>query len=140
MLPSQRALFDIPPDVCYFNAASYSPLPLRTLEAGRAAVGRKGRPWLIDNAFAHQQHERTRKAAAALINAAPEDVALVSSVGYGVATAAKSFVVPAGARVLVLEDDHSSPVLEWMSRAAAGAFTVEAVRRPGDGDWTAAVL
>jgi len=140
MLPSQRALFDIPPDVCYLNAASYSPLPLQTLEAGRAAVGRKGRPWLIDNEFAHHQHERTRKAAAALINAAPADVALISSVGYGVATAAKSFAVPAGARVLVLEDDHSSAVLEWMSRAGEGAFTVETIRRRDDGDWTAAVL
>jgi selenocysteine lyase/cysteine desulfurase len=140
MLPSQRALFDIPPDVCYLNAASYSPLPLQTLEAGRAAVGRKGRPWLIDNDFAQRQHERTRKAAAALISAAPEDVALISSVGYGVATAAKSFAVPAGARVLVLEDDHSSAVLEWMSRAGEGAFTVETIRRRHDGDWTAAVL
>jgi selenocysteine lyase/cysteine desulfurase len=140
MLPSQRALFDIPSGVCYLNAASYSPLPLRTLEAGRAAVGRKGRPWLIDNEFAQRQYERTRKAAAALINAAPEDVALVSSVGYGVATAAKSFAVPAGARVLVLEDDHSSAVLEWISRAADGAFTVETIRRRHDGDWTAAVL
>ena len=37
MLPSQRALFDIPRDVCYLNAASYSPLPLQTIEAGRAA-------------------------------------------------------------------------------------------------------
>ncbi|HLH92306.1 MAG TPA: aminotransferase class V-fold PLP-dependent enzyme [Xanthobacteraceae bacterium] len=140
MLPSQRALFDIPPDVCYLSAASYSPLPLATLEAGRAAVGRKGRPWLIDNEFAQHQHERTREAAAALINAAPDDVALTSSVGYGVATAAKSFAVPAGARVLVLEDDHSSAVLEWMSRAGEGGYTVEAVRRGDDGDWTAAVL
>jgi len=140
MLPSQRAFFDIPPDVCYLNAASYSPLPLQTLEAGRAGVGRKGRPWLIDNEFAQRQHERARKAAAALINAAPEDVALISSVGYGVATAAKSFAVPAGARVLVLEDDHSSAVLEWISRAGEGAFTVETIRRRDDGDWTAAVL
>jgi selenocysteine lyase/cysteine desulfurase len=140
MLPSQRALFDIPSDVCYLSAASYSPLPLQTLEAGRAAVGRKGRPWLIDNDFAQRQHERTRKAAAALINAAPQDVALISSVGYGVATAAKSFAVPAGARVLVLEDDHSSAVLEWISRAGEGAFTVETIRRRDDGDWTAAVL
>ena len=38
MLPSQRALFEIPRQICYLNAASYSPLPLRTLEAGRAAV------------------------------------------------------------------------------------------------------
>ena len=47
MLPSQRALFDIPRHICYLNAASYSPLPLRTLEAGRAAVGRKGTPWTL---------------------------------------------------------------------------------------------
>ncbi len=140
MLPSQRALFDIPREVCYLNAASYSPLPLATLEAGRAAVGRKGQPWLIDDEFAAQQYARTRQAAAALINAAPEDVALISSVGYGVAAAAKIFAVPPGARVLVLEDDHSSAVLEWMTRAGAGGFTVETVRRPHDGDWTQGVL
>ena len=42
--------------------------------------------------------------------------------------------------MLVLENDHSSPVLEWMSRADAQGFTVETVRQPADGDWTAAVL
>src|SRR5258708_2221184 len=46
MLASQRELFDIPRDICYLNSASYSPLPLRTQEAARAAVGRKGAPWL----------------------------------------------------------------------------------------------
>ena len=130
MLPCQRALFDLPREVCYLNAASYSPLPLATLEAGRAAVGRKGRPWLIGNDFAQQQYERTRKAAAALINADPADVALTSSVGYGVSTAAKNFSVPKGSRVLVLEDDHSSAVLEWFTRAGEGGFAVETVRRP----------
>jgi len=140
MLPSQRAAFDIPPDICYLNAASYSPLPLRTLEAARAAVGRKGRPWTIDNDFAQAQYERTRKAAAALVDAAPEDVALTSSVGYGTSTAAKIFAVRARSRVLVLQDDHSSAVLEWMTRAGQGGFTVETVRRPDDGDWSAAVL
>jgi hypothetical protein len=42
MLPSQRALFDIPREVCYLNAASWSPLPLASQEAGRLGVGRKG--------------------------------------------------------------------------------------------------
>jgi selenocysteine lyase/cysteine desulfurase len=140
MLASQRALFDIPREVCYLNAASYSPLPLQTLEAGRAAVARKGRPWLIDNEFAAQQYDRVRKAAAALINAAPEDVALISSVGYGVSTAAKVFAAPPGSRVLVLQDDHSSAVLEWVTRAGEGSFTVETVRRPENGDWTQALL
>jgi selenocysteine lyase/cysteine desulfurase len=140
MLPSQRALFDLPREICYFNAAGWSPLPLAVQEAGRAGVARKGRPWLIDQAFAADQHERARSAAARLIHADPGDVALISSIAYGVATAAKGLVVPAGSRVLVLQDDHSSPVLEWMTRTGDGGFTVEVVRRPGNGDWTEAVV
>ena len=140
MLALQRALFDIPHDVCYLNAASYSPLPLATLKAGRQAVARKGRPWLIDNDFAAEQYRRARTAAALLIDAEPADVALIPSVSYGVATAAKIVPVPSGARVIVLEDDHSSPVLEWLSRSRCSGFTVETVRSPTDHDWTGAVL
>jgi selenocysteine lyase/cysteine desulfurase len=140
MLPSQRALFDIPNDVCYLNAASYTPLPLATLEAGRAAVGRKGRPWLIDNDFAARQYDRTRRAAARLINADAADVALIPSISYGVATVAKLIPVPTGSRVIVLHDDHSSPVLEWLTRARDGAFAVDTVPSPSDHDWTSAVL
>jgi selenocysteine lyase/cysteine desulfurase len=140
LLPCQRALFDIPREVCFLNAASWSPLPLASQEAGRIAVARKGQPWKLGPEFAPAQHQRARVAAARLINADPDDVALISSVSYGVATAAKLLTVPAGARVLVLEDDHSSPVLEWMTRAPQQGLTVEVVRRPADGDWTAAVL
>ena len=140
LLPSQRALFDIPREVCFLNAASWSPLPRASQEAGRIGVARKGQPWKIDASFAAAQHQRARAAAARLINADPADVALISSVGYGVATAAKVLAVPAGTRVLVLADDHSSPVLEWMTRAPREGFSVEVARRPDDGDWTAAVL
>jgi selenocysteine lyase/cysteine desulfurase len=130
----------VPRDICYLNAASYSPLPRRTLEAGRAAVSRKGQPWLLPGSFANQQHERTRAAAARLINADADDVALISSVGYGVSTAAKLVTIPRASRVLVLENDHSSPVLEWQVRSEKQGFGVETVRQPDDGDWTAAVL
>lgn len=140
MLPSQRALFDIPRDVCFLNAASWSPLPLKVQEAGRAAIGRKGQPWKLEAGFQSQQYERARKAAAALIGADPVDVALIPSVGYGVATAGKVLAIPRGSRVLVLKDDHTSPVLEWMSRAEAGGFTVEQVAQPADGDWTTSVM
>jgi selenocysteine lyase/cysteine desulfurase len=140
MLASQRELFDVPREICYLNSASYSPLPLRTLEAGRAAVGRKGRPWTLDADFARRQHERARTAAARLINADPADIALVPSISYGVATAAKGLTIARGSRVIVLENDHSSPVLEWHHRAEAQGFAVETVRQPEDGDWTTAVL
>jgi selenocysteine lyase/cysteine desulfurase len=140
MLPSQRALFDIPPEICYLNAASYSPLPLAVQEAGHAGVARKGQPWKVPAAFAGQQYERTREAAARLINADAADVALISSVSYGVASAAKVLKVPKGSRVILLKDDHTSPVLEWTLRAPAEGFTVETVEPDDDGDWTAALL
>ena len=140
MLASQRDLFDVPRDICYLNSASYSPLPLRTQEAGRAAVGRKGKPWTLEAGFANGQHERARAAAARLINADPADIALIPSISYGVATAAKVVTIARGSRVVVLENDHSSPVLEWQTRAEAQGFTIDTVRQPHDGDWTSAVL
>lgn len=140
MLPSQRALFDMPRDVCFMNAAAWSPLPLASQEAGRAAMTRKGQPWKLPDGFQQTQYERARKAAAALIGADPDDVALISSVGYGVSTAGKVLPIARGSRVIVLENDHTSPVLEWVSRSEAGGFTVDTVKQPSDGDWTSAVL
>lgn len=140
MLPSQRTLFDIPEDICYLNAAAVGPLPRAVKAAGEHGVARKAQPWAIEPDNARRQFERARSAAARLINADPDDVALISSISYGVATAGKVLSVPRGGRVLLLQDDHSSPVLEWMGRAEAQGFSIEVVARPDDGDWTSALL
>lgn len=140
MLGSQRELFDMPREVCFFNAASWSPIPLSAVEVGQAGAARKSRPWDIPPDYADQQIAQARAAAAGLINAAADDVALIPSIGYGVSTAAKIFKVPAATRVLVLDSDHSSPTLEWMVRAEAGGFDVEVVRPGADHDWTAVLL
>jgi selenocysteine lyase/cysteine desulfurase len=140
MLASQRGLFGMPRDICYLNSASYSPLPLRTQEAARLAVGRKAAPWTLDASFANREHERARVAAARLIKAEADDIALIPSISYGVATAAKLVTFPHGSRVIVLENDHSSPVLEWQTRSEAQGFSIETVAQPPDGDWTSAVL
>jgi selenocysteine lyase/cysteine desulfurase len=142
VLPSQRDCFDIPRDVCYLNAASFGPLPRAVREAAEMAAARKARPWDLAawQGNAPAQSERARRAAAALIGAEPDDVAVISSVSYGVATAGRILPAGAGQRVLVLQDDHSSPVLEWLGRAESQGFAVETVARPDDGDWTAAVL
>ena len=123
MLASQRDLFEMPRHICYLNAASYSPLPLRTQEAGRAAVGRKGTPWTLDAAFANGQHERARVAAARLINADPADIALIPSVSYGVATAAKILTIDrqdieTAQKTLEAAEAKKDPLLvkEWTER------------------------
>ena len=142
MLASQRALFDIPREICYLNAAAFGPLPHAVQEAGERGAARKSRPWELRNwqGGAQAQSERARAAAARLIGAEPDDVAVISSVSYGFATAGRILPVGRGERVLVLQDDHSSPVLEWLGRAPLQGFDVETVARPEDGDWTRAVL
>ena len=52
MLPSQRSSWYSPPGLLPHDAASWSPLPVAAMEAGRAAVARKGRPWTIDPGLA----------------------------------------------------------------------------------------
>lgn len=140
MLGSQRALFDLPRDVCWLNAAAYSPIPLASRDAGERGIARKVRPWEMEAGNAQRQFERARTAAARLINAEPNDIALIPSVSYGVATAGRVLPLAQGSRVLVLEDDHSSPVLEWMGRTATYGTALEVVGRPPTGDWTAAML
>ncbi|WP_353212851.1 aminotransferase class V-fold PLP-dependent enzyme [Rhodovarius sp.] len=140
MLACQRDEFDIPRDVAYLNAASWSPLPRAVQEAGRAGIARKAQPWSITGAHIAGQCSRARNAAARLIGAAAEDIALIPSISYGVAMAGRILPIPAGSRVLVLGDDHSSPVLEWLQHAPRGGYVVESVARPANGDWTATLL
>ena len=55
MLESQRALFDMPRDICYMNAAAWSPLPKSAVEAGKVGAERKSRPWELAPDFADGQ-------------------------------------------------------------------------------------
>ncbi len=122
MLACQRDLFDIPPDVTYLNAAAMSPLPKAGLLAGAAGAAAKGHPWEMSMAALTPQIERARAAAASLIGATADDIALTGSTSYGIATAGLNLKVPPGQRILILQGEHSSQVLEWLHRAAeAGA-------------------
>jgi len=44
VVPAQRARFDIPHEVAYFNCACKSPLSHRVVAAGEEGVRRKARP------------------------------------------------------------------------------------------------
>jgi len=140
MLACQRDLFDIPPDVTYLNAAAMSPLPKAGLLAGAAGAAAKGHPWEMSMAALTPQIERARAAAASLIGATADDIALTGSTSYGIATAGLNLKVPPGQRILILQGEHSSQVLEWLHRAAEAGAVVETIPRPADDDWTSAVL
>lgn len=133
-------LFDIPEDVTYFNAAALSPIPRSVREAGERGVARKSSPWDLTRASFYDIVEEARTEAAGLIDARPEDIAIVGSTSYGIATAARNVVPGEGRVVLTLEDEHPSPVYAWIRLAQEGRALHEEIARPADHDWTAAIL
>lgn len=140
MLPSQHALFEIPPEVCYLDGAAYSPSPRSVRAAGEQGVLTKSQPWNHADARTDATAERARAAAARLIGANPDDVAILGSVSQGIATAARNLPLPAGHRVLRMEHEFPSQSLVWDRLAAERGLVLDIVPRPADGNWTAALL
>eukprot|EP01037_Dinobryon_pediforme_P008907 gene8907-8996_t len=138
-LNCQRGLFEVPATIAYLDFAAYSLLPMSVRAAGEEGIGSKSRPWEAARALNAAWIERARSAAAGLIGARGDDVAIVSSVSHGLATMVANVTLQAGTRVLRLQDEHSSIVLALDRLAETQGVVVEAVARPADGDWTSAV-
>jgi selenocysteine lyase/cysteine desulfurase len=139
MIPCQRHLFDLPREVAYFNCAYMSPLLIRSLEAGRAGLALKARPWQITPSDFFATPDAARAAFARIIGCAARDVALVPAASYGIAAAAANLTPEPGQRILLPADQFPSNVYPWRRRAAetgADIVTVDAA----DGDLTAALL
>lgn len=139
-IPCQRALFDIPDDVAWLNCAYMSPLMKSAVAAGEAGIRGKTRPWTIKPDDFFPGPEEARALFASLINAAPDEIAIVPSASYGVATAARNLDAPAGSRILLLDEQFPSNVYAWRELAARTGARIDTVPRPADDDWTTAIL
>lgn len=139
-LPCQRDAFAIPRDVHYFNCAYMGPLPRCVSEAVAAGAAMKASPWSYRPADFFAQIEGYRRRAARLIGAVPDDIALVPSASYGLATAARNLPLARRQKIVVLGDQFPSNYYVWTAKAAAAGAHVCTARRDEGDDWTAAVL
>ncbi len=139
-IPCQRDLFDIPDDVAWLNCAYMSPLMKSAVEAGEAGIRRKAHPWTVAPADFFPGPEEARALFARLINASADEIAIVPSVSYGIATAARNLDAPAGSRILLLDEQFPSNVYAWRELATRTGARIDTVPRPADDDWTAAIL
>jgi selenocysteine lyase/cysteine desulfurase len=139
-LPVQRALFDIPDDVAYFNCASLAPQLRSAREAAEAAWRRRAQPWLIraDDWFTEAEERRALFARLAGVDA--DGVALVPATSYGLAVAAANLTAAPGQRVLVLAEDYPSNSYTWQRFARRTGATVVAVARTDGQSWAEALL
>lgn len=140
LIPCQRDLFDIPDDVAWLNCAQMSPTMRSVAEAGEAAVRRKEHPWTISPVDFFTDSEIARGLFADVVNADPDEVAIVPSASYGMAIAAQNLSVGPDNRILVLDEQFPSNLYVWSELAKRTGARIDVVPRPDDDDWTAAIL
>jgi selenocysteine lyase/cysteine desulfurase len=139
-IPCQRARFDMAEGIAYLDCAKMSPLSRAAIDAGRRGLERKAHPWDVRAEHFFDESERVRALFARLIGAAAEDVAIVPSVSYGLATVTANVPVAAGQKIVTLAEDFPSGILAGRALARRAEARVVTVARPEEGDWTAAIL
>ena len=90
MIPCQRALFDIPQDIAYFNCAYTAPLMRSAQSAGKAAIDAKATPWSIAPADFFKNLEDSRGLFGRLVESPADNIAIIPAASYGIALAAKN--------------------------------------------------
>lgn len=140
MIPNQRHLFSIPDDIAYFNCAYTSPLLKSAEAAGANAVQQKTKPWGLSADFFFSYLNENRALFADLVDATPDDIAIIPSVSYGIALAAANLPVEKDQTIVTLANQFPSNIYSWHFIARDREAHVVSVPRPADSDWTPAVL
>lgn len=135
-----RAAFDIPSGLTYLNSAYLTPLSNAVVATGREAVRRKAHPWEIPHSDFFGEVERLRTLFGALIGAAADDVALVPSTAYGIATAAANIALAGGDNLVVPFAEHPSTYHGWRVAAAEQGAELREVAPGPDQTWADAII
>lgn len=130
-LGPQRDSFSLPRGSHYLNCAYMSPLPRSVEEAGIRGILRKRNPALLEGRDFFRESEEIRVRFARLVNApTPSSVAILPSVSYGVAVAARNTPLEAGQNVVLLHEQFPGNVYGWRRLAAERGGEVRTVRPP----------
>ena len=136
----ERAKFEVPDGIAYFNVANLAPQLRSVRAAGEAALERRAAPWTIGSADWFTEVERLRDLFARLIGADAEGVALVPATSYGMAVAAANLDAGPGERVLVLAEEYPSGIYTWRAFARRTGAEIHTVRPENGEQWTEAIL
>lgn len=136
----QKELFEIPDGVTYLNAAYMGPMLKTAADIGEQALRKKMSPWALPISDFFDHPNKFYELSAKMIDANPSDIAIVPSVSYGTAIAAKNLKVEAGQNIIVMADQFPSNVYGWRDLASENNAEIITVPWPGNGDWTSAIL
>jgi selenocysteine lyase/cysteine desulfurase len=137
---SAHELFVLNDTVTYLNSASLGPRLHAVKAAGHAAVERMAAPWAIRSADWFADARALRALFASLIGAPADYVALVPSVSYGIAVAARNVPVAAGDNIVVIDQEYPSNYYSWRRLARERGAEIRAAAARGGATLTDAIV
>jgi len=111
----------------YLNAASLAPLPERARRAVDAYNARRGAVHQLRGDDFDPTLHRARAAAARLVNASPDEIALLPNTSHGLNLAAQCLPLEEGRRVVVSNFEFPANVYPWVALAREGRARVDVV-------------
>ena len=139
-IPPQRALFDLPREIVYLNAAYMTPWPKDFVAIAESAARQRLRPFTVGAEDFFAPSEAVRALAARLFDAPADAVAIQPAVSYAVATAARILPLAPGQTIITLAEEFPSNYYGWARRAREVGARLRVLEGPADTDWTARVL
>lgn len=112
----------------YLNAASMGPLPERSRHAVEAYNLRRSRIHELRGDDFDPTLQRARAAAARLINASADEIALLPNTSHGINLAAQCLPLEPGKRIVVSDLEFPANVYPWAQVAKEGRARVDVVR------------
>ena len=117
-------------DVIYLNAAGIGPLPERTRRAIGEFAALRAAPHRLSEKALFGTLAESRRLAAMLVNATPEEIALAPNTSYGLNLAARSLPLEPGDIVLVSDREFPANVYPWLALRDRGIIVELAATTP----------
>jgi cysteine desulfurase / selenocysteine lyase len=121
-------------DATYLNFAAHAPIPRVALDAVQASVAAKSRPHIVDDQSFFSVARSVRQSLATLIGASPDDIALTTGAGAGLATIAYALSWSAGDEVIIAGGEFPAHYATWKPLEAREGITLR-IAHPEEGQF-----
>ena len=118
-------------DVTYLNFAAHAAIPRVALDAVQLSVAAKMRPHIVDDRSFFSVAASLRQTLATLIGASPDEVALTSGAGAGLATIAYALNWSAGDEVIIAGGEFPAHYATWKPMEAREGIKVQITHPQG---------
>ena len=130
--------FERPATGAYFDCAHMGLAPRSVIDRAREGLAERCAPWRRSSASALRATLLSQ--VASLVGASAADLAIIPSASHGLGLSRRLATLSAGARVLLLEDEHPAAALPWRAECQLRGASIRTVAWRGVRNLTAAVL